>query len=72
MEISQFPSLGFLETPLYKGLELSEGGCFTLTQPSLNPHAGVWREVGGKGEKSGGEVRERNLLIALPEIVLCL
>jgi len=48
MEISPFPSLGFLETPLYKGLELSEGGCFTLTQPSLNPHAGVWREVGGK------------------------
>ena len=45
-EISPFPSLGFLETPLYKGLELSEGGCFTLTQPSLNPHAGVWREVG--------------------------
>ena len=33
MEISPFPSLGFLETPLYKGLELSEGGCFTLTQP---------------------------------------
>ena len=48
MEISPFPSLGFLETPLYKGLELSEDGCFTLTQPSLNPHAGVWREVGGK------------------------
>ena len=44
MEISPFPSLGFLKTPLYKGLELSEGGCFTLTQPSLKSE----RKVGEK------------------------
>ena len=55
IEISPFPSLGFLETPLYKGLELSEGGCFTLTQPSLNPHTGVWRVKWGESERKVGE-----------------
>lgn len=58
--------------PLYKGLELSGGGQFTLTQPSLAPHAVAWHEVREEWGKSEREVRERDLLIALPENVLCL